>query len=141
MRLRRVLIAAGAVIAAIIAVGQVLAGGMNDQSLEAVEVGQVRVLEDDSTLERAGYDRECGSGHGCVFGQRWSDDVDVDGGHNGCDTRNDLLAAAMTDITYKPGTNRCVVLSGTMTDPYSQTVIEFRRPTSGQPASVEIDHI
>lgn len=34
-----------------------------------------------------GYDRDCGPGHGCVFGPAWSDDVDVAGGHQGCDKR------------------------------------------------------
>ena len=32
-----------------------------------------------------GYDRH-------EFGQAWSDDVDVEGGHNGCDTRNESFA-------------------------------------------------
>ncbi len=39
----------------------------------------------------AGYDRSCGSGHTCVFGPAWSDDVDVADGHDGVDTRTDVI--------------------------------------------------
>ncbi len=31
------------------------------------------------------------------FGPSWTDDVDVAGGHNGCDTRNDVLRRDLTD--------------------------------------------
>src|SRR4051794_21226002 len=36
-----------------------------------------------------GYSRD-------AFGQAWSDDVTVAGGHNGCDTRNDILHRDLT---------------------------------------------
>lgn len=39
-----------------------------------------------------GYDRDCGTGHGCSFGPAWSDDVEVADGHNGVDTRTDVIA-------------------------------------------------
>ncbi|MEO9327170.1 GmrSD restriction endonuclease domain-containing protein [Gordonia aurantiaca] len=82
---------------------------------------------------KTGYDRD-------LFGQRWSDDVDVEGGHNGCDTRNDILRRDLTDITVKPGTRGCVVLSGTLQDPYTGKTIRFVR---GQDTSsaVQIDHV
>ena len=54
-----------------------------------------------------------------AFGPAWSDDVDVDGGHNGCDTRNDMLRRDLTAEALKPGTHGCVVLSGTLADPYT----------------------
>ena len=38
-----------------------------------------------------GYDRDCGAGAGCVFGQAWTDAVDVPLGHNGIDTRTDVV--------------------------------------------------
>ena len=38
------------------------------------------------------------------FGDAWTDDVDVAGGHNGCDTRNDILGRDLVQITVKPGT-------------------------------------
>lgn len=82
---------------------------------------------------RFAYDRD-------LFGQAWSDDVTVPGGHNGCDTRNDILRAQLTDVVLKPGTNGCVVLSGTVNDPYSGDVIPFQR---GKDTSslIQIDHV
>jgi hypothetical protein len=68
------------------------------------------------------------------FGQAWAD---VD--RNGCDTRNDILRRDLTGTTLKPGTGGCVVLSGTLNDPYTGTVIPFTRgPASG---IVQIDHV
>lgn len=77
---------------------------------------------------KTGYSRD-------QFGPSWSD---VD--HNGCDTRNDILKRDLTDPTYKPGTNGCVVLTGTLDDPYTATQINFQR---GQDTSnaVQIDHV
>ncbi len=74
------------------------------------------------------------------FGDAWSDDVSVPGGHNGCDTRNDVLREQLADVVIKPGTNGCVVLSGVLSDPYSGATIEFQRgpDTSDQ---VQIDHL
>ncbi|MBY4576322.1 deoxyribonuclease, partial [Gordonia paraffinivorans] len=69
---------------------------------------------------KTGYDR-------ALFGQQWSDDVNVEGGHNGCDTRNDILRRDLTDITVKPGTRGCVVLSGTLHDAYTGKTIPFVR--------------
>ena len=73
------------------------------------------------------YDRE-------AFGQAWAD---VD--HNGCDTRNDVLARDLTEVTTKPGTHACVVLTGLLDDPYTGRTITFQRgPRSGD---VQIDHV
>lgn len=71
------------------------------------------------------------------FGPAWTDDVDVEGGHNGCDTRDDILRRDMTSISTA---NRCVVLGGTLADPYTGQVIRFHRgqETSSQ---VQIDHV
>ncbi len=85
-----------------------------------------------------GYDRDCGRGDGCVFGPAWSDDVDVEGGHNGCDTRNDILRRDLRDVTLKPGTRGCVVLRGTLQDPYTGDVVPFDRAAA---AEVQIDHV
>lgn len=81
---------------------------------------------------KTGYDRK-------EFGQRWSDDVNVEFGHNGCDTRNDILNRDLTNVTYKPKTRDCVVLSGTLQDPYSAKEIEFQR--GPESAKVQIDHV
>ncbi|KQQ80999.1 HNH endonuclease family protein [Arthrobacter sp. Leaf137] len=69
------------------------------------------------------------------FGPAWAD---VD--RNGCDTRNDILARDLTNETFKPGTNNCVVMTGTLADKYTGTTITFTR---GQDTSsdVQIDHI
>lgn len=85
-----------------------------------------------------GYDRDCGPGHGCVFGPAWSDDVDVAGGHDGCDTRNQVLHSAMRAVTTKAGTHGCVVTTGTLTDPYTGATIVFTKADAGQ---VAIDHV
>ncbi len=84
----------------------------------------------------AGYDRSCSPGHGCVFGPAWSDDTTAPGGHNGCDTRNDVLAAQLRDVTK--GTSRCVVQTGTLADPYSGASIAFHK---AQADEVQIDHL
>lgn len=80
-----------------------------------------------------GYSRE-------VFGQAWSDDVEVDGGHNGCDTRNDILRRDLTAAVIKPGTHGCVVASGVLQDPYSGRSIDFVRGVDSSRA-VQIDHV
>jgi len=76
---------------------------------------------------KTGYSRE-------QFGPAWAD---VD--HSGCDQRNETLARGMTNLTFKPETHDCVVLTGTLADPYTGTTIDFRR---GQDTSsaVQIDH-
>lgn len=55
-----------------------------------------------------------------LFGQRWSDDTsDPIYGHDGCDTRNNILERDLADERHEPGTNDCVVVSGTYTSPFS----------------------
>lgn len=86
----------------------------------------------------AGYERECSPGAGCVFGQAWSDDVDVEGGHNGCDTRNDMLRASLSEVHLRPNTNGCVVEAGILADPYTGHRIEFRKTDA---LAVQVDHL
>ena len=71
-----------------------------------------------------GYDRE-------LFA--WRADTD----RNGCDTRNDILARDLTQTTVRLGTDRCVVLSGALVDPYTGEAVAFVREES----SVDIDHV
>jgi hypothetical protein len=101
------------------------------QALSSLESVNVR-----ARTKVDGYDRSCSPGHGCVFGAAWSDDTTAAGGHNGCDTRNDVLAGQLTDVDK--GTSRCVVQAGTLDDPYSGARIEFRKAQAGE---VEIDHV
>jgi len=74
------------------------------------------------------------------FGEAWTDDVSVEYGHNGCDTRNDILRRDLIDITVKSATSPCKVLTGVLDDPYTGQTIAFQR---GKDTSdvVQIDHI
>lgn len=101
-------------------------------------LGDVTVVG--SRPDVAGYDRDCSADGGCVFGPAWSDDVDVDGGHNGCDTRNDILARDLEATTFKPGTHHCVVLTGQLLDPYTGQSVPFQRG-QGTSELVQIDHV
>jgi hypothetical protein len=74
------------------------------------------------------------------FGPAWTDDVDVADGHNGCDTRNDILRRDLTMVVLKPGTNGCVVATGVLDDPYTGEAISFTRGASTSDA-VQIDHV
>ena len=76
---------------------------------------------------RTGYDRD-------EFGAAWAD---VD--RNGCDTRNDVLHRDLDEVTTKPGTRECVVLTGVLEDPYTGTTIDFER--GERSAEVQIDHV
>lgn len=71
--------------------------------------------------------------------RHWDDDVTVELGHNGCDTRNDILQRDLVEETFKPRTHNCVVLTGVLHDPYTGTDINFvRGPHS---SDVQIDHV
>lgn len=72
------------------------------------------------------------------FGKAWSDDVDVEFGHNGCNTRDDILRRDLTDLVVRPGT--CYAQSGVLHDPYTGAVIPFvRGPDTSN--TIEIDHV
>lgn len=74
---------------------------------------------------KTGYDRD-------KFGQAWKD---ID--RNGCDQRNDTLKISMSDVTFKPKTHDCVVMTGTFHDPYTGETIEHVRGNS----KIDIDHL
>jgi hypothetical protein len=80
-----------------------------------------------------GYDRD-------AFGPAWSDATDAPSGHNGCDTRNDVLRRDLTDLVLKPDTRGCTVLSGTLRDPYGASTLHFVRGVTTSSA-VQIDHV
>jgi hypothetical protein len=81
----------------------------------------------------AGYERGCSGGAGCVFGPAWED---VDG--NGCGQRDDVLHRDLTDVRVRAGTGGCVVLSGTLADPYTGTTVRFSKARA---EDVQIDHV
>ncbi|MDP9886037.1 pyruvate/2-oxoglutarate dehydrogenase complex dihydrolipoamide acyltransferase (E2) component [Sinomonas atrocyanea] len=76
---------------------------------------------------KTGYTRD-------QFGQAWAD---VD--HNGCDTRNDILARDLTGTAYTAG-SRCRIASGTLDDPCTGKAIGFVRG-NGTSTAVQIDHV
>lgn len=70
-----------------------------------------------------------------AFGKRFAD---TDG--NGCDTRNDALGRSLSGVSFKPGTDDCVVVTGLLADPYGGTDIAFERgPLSS--GKVQLDHV
>ncbi|CAL9468388.1 hypothetical protein SUDANB96_02805 [Streptomyces sp. enrichment culture] len=80
---------------------------------------------------RTGYDRD-------AFGYAWMDTADgVPLARNGCDTRNDLLRRDGRNLRLRAGSD-CVVVAMTLHDPYTATVIEWRKQRAAQ---VQIDHV
>ena len=94
----------------------------------ARQLRELTVRESVNDPDAPAYDRS-------AYGQSWADT-----NHNGCDTRNDILARDLARPTFKPGTRDCVVLSGTLAEPYTGATIEFRK---GEKTSslVQIDHV
>lgn len=76
-----------------------------------------------------------------AFGDAWTDDNDAPGGHNGCDTRDDILNRDLVDVTHVY-TKRCpeAVATGILHDPYTNSVIAFQRGAKVGEA-VQIDHL
>lgn len=95
---------------------------------EAATLLKTLPVRDSRSADAPSYDRS-------AFGQAWADED-----RNGCDTRNDVLARDLARPTFKPGTKDCVVLTGTLAEPYTGATVEFRR---GQDTSalVQIDHV
>ncbi|NLE81372.1 MAG: HNH endonuclease [Rhodococcus sp.] len=85
-----------------------------------------------------GYERECSGDSSCVFGPAWTDEQDAVGGHDGCDTRNNVLAQSLHSTTFREGAEGCVVASGILADPYSGEALAFDRSNA---RAVHIDHV
>ncbi|MGV0626201.1 HNH endonuclease family protein [Mycolicibacter minnesotensis] len=94
---------------------------------------KLNALDIKGRAPKTGFDR-------ALFGTAWTDDVTVAGGHNGCDTRNDMLRRDLTDAVLKPGRKACVVLSGTLNDPYTGETVQFQRGP-GSSSQVQVDHV
>lgn len=71
-----------------------------------------------------GYDRD-------RFGPAW-----LDADRNGCDTRNDILAASLRPVRLEG--NGCVVVDGSYDDPYTGSRIDYWH---GDGALIDIDHM
>lgn len=94
----------------------------------AAALAQLETIPVKGRAPKTGYTRE-------EFGPAWAD---VD--HNGCDTRNDILARDLEGETFKPGTQNCVVATGTLADRYTGKTINFVRGNKTSSA-VQIDHV
>jgi len=88
-------------------------------------------------LEVRGWDRTSDFKRS-QFGKAWSDDVDVEFGRNGCNTRDDILRRDLQNLVVRRGT--CYAQSGTLLDPYSGVTIDFVRSPDTSKA-IEIDHV
>ena len=106
--------------------GEVLSSLPDTEAARQLRELAVRSADEASVVPD--YDRQ-------AFGQRWADTD-----HNGCDTRNDILARDLARPTFKPGTRDCVVLTGTLAEPYTGTTIQFQRGDKSS-ALVQIDHV
>ncbi|WP_104045132.1 HNH endonuclease family protein [Arthrobacter sp. ZGTC412] len=107
------------------AAGSPAPGAAGDAANAIAVLGSIPVK---GRAAKTGYSRD-------EFGPAWSDTD-----HNGCDTRNDILARDLTNETFKPGTNNCVVATGTLADKYTGTTIDFVRGQDTS-AAVQIDHV
>ncbi|OMC07420.1 hypothetical protein A5735_02790 [Mycolicibacter heraklionensis] len=69
----------------------------------SAELAMLNGLPIKGRAPKTGYSR-------ALFGQAWSDDVTVPGGHNGCDTRFlgrfDVLRGTLQEVGFKQGTLR-----------------------------------
>ncbi|HEV7627711.1 MAG TPA: HNH endonuclease family protein [Streptomyces sp.] len=93
--------------------------------------GLIATLRTKGRGPRTGYERE-------AFGYAWKDSVDdVPLAHNGCDTRNDLMARDGRQLKRKQGSG-CVIVSMTLLDPYTGNTIDWRKQ---QATEVQIDHV
>ncbi len=72
------------------------------------------------------------------FGEAWSDDVNVEFGRNGCNTRDDILRRDLANLVVRPGT--CYAQSGVLHDPYTGATIAFVRGPDTS-STVQIDHL
>jgi hypothetical protein len=66
------------------------------------------------------------------FGPAWADTD-----HDGCDQRNQVLGRDLTGVTKR---GRCIVMSGSLHDPYSGTTVAFTRGALTSD-DVQIDHV
>lgn len=108
-------------------------GSADPATPDAAATALLATLPIKGRAPKTGYDRD-------LFGERWTDDVGVPDGRNGCDTRNDVLRRDLVDVVVKPGSNGCAVLSGILNDPYTGLTVVFERGPDTSP-QVQIDHL
>lgn len=92
----------------------------------------VRIAE---TSYHPGYDRDC-TPRACVFGEEWTDDHPGRFGHNGCDTRQDVLLTQLHDVELRWGST-CRVHDGWLVDPYTGERLTWRDDGYW----IQVDHV
>jgi hypothetical protein len=111
-------------------------GGHGNSSAVALrQLNGLRVIA--ARTHHPRYQRGCAHGQACSFGQAWTDDTTAPGGDDGCDTRDDVLRAQLVAVRLRPG-SRCVVVAGTLHDPYTGHTIAFSKAHA---SAVQIDHL
>ena len=95
-------------------------------------VGDTTALALLASIPVKGKAPKTGYARTAMFGTAW---LDVD--HNGCDTRNDILARDLTAIVRS---GPCTVLSGSFTEPYTGRTVNFVRGNDTS-TLVQIDHV
>ncbi|WP_250305197.1 HNH endonuclease family protein [Streptomyces sp. A 4/2] len=103
------------------------AGPMMSATAALRELDQLTVK---GRAPQTGYSRD-------QFGPAWSDSSTAPGSHNGCSTRDDVLARDLSDVVRQ---GPCTVVSGVLHDPYTARTIAFTRGVKTSLA-VQIDHI
>lgn len=98
-------------------------------------LSQVPVV--DARRKVPGYQRSCSGAGACSFGPAWADAQSAPDGHNGCDTRNDVLGEQLTEVV-RARDQPCVVTAGTLADPYLGRLRTFRRAAARE---IQIDHV
>lgn len=96
----------------------------NDTSSYKTALEGLEALAVKGRAPKTGYERT-------QFGDGWEKS-------GGCDTRNRILARDLTAVLYE--VNSCIVLSGTLKDPYTDKTVAFKRG-SGTSSAVQIDHV
>ena len=103
-------------------------GKSSDPAAQKAALTLLETIPVKGPAPKTGYSRD-------QFGPPWTDDVDVEGGHNGCDTRDDILRRDLSNVVPPSG---CTVLSGVLHDPYTGKDIQFNRE-EGTDVLVQID--
>lgn len=94
----------------------------------ADQVGKARAMLDG--LQVAGRAPKTGYDRAARYGQAWADVT-----RTGCGTRDNVLGRDLRDVERR---NACVVVAGSLDDPYTGTTIAFRK---AEAAAVQIDHV
>jgi hypothetical protein len=93
-----------------------------DSADESLAINALGKLDIKDRAPKTGYSRS-------QFGSGW-------GQINGCDARNVVLQRDLTDTVL----DGCLVMSGSLNDPYTGKVISFKRG-AGTSSAVQIDHV